>query len=82
VKARLAMHAFKPQEMKKPVDAGMAIAKETLRDGEAALREKDVRRFGLAISVVFIAITIAAIWFLIRRLEAGGVPLPGTSMPE
>jgi len=82
VKARLAMHAFKPEEMKKPIDAGMAIASETRRAGEAALREKDTRRLGLAFSVFFIAITIAAIWFLIRRLEASGVALPGSSVPK
>ena len=72
VKARLAMHSFRPEEMKKPVDAGMAIANETLRAGETALREKDVRRLGLAASVIFIAITIFAIWMFLRRLEANG----------
>jgi hypothetical protein len=63
------MHAFQPAEMRKPIEAGMAIANETKRAGESALREKDIRRFGLAVSVVFIAITIAAIWFLLRRIE-------------
>ena len=72
VKARLAMHAFQPAEMRKPIDAGMAIANETLRAGQAALREKDIRRLGLAASVLFISITVAAIWFLIRRLEPRG----------
>jgi len=72
IKARLAMHAFQPDEMHKPIEAGMAIASETLRAGEAALREKDVRRFGLAASVIFIGITIVAIWILIRRIEANG----------
>ncbi len=72
VKARLAMHAFQPSEMHKPIDAGMAIAGETLRAGRAALHDKDVRRLGLAISVFLIAITVAAIFLLIRRLEANG----------
>src|SRR5450759_2347102 len=82
VKARLTMHGFKTEEMHKPIEAGMAIANETRRAGEAALTEKDHRRIGLAVSVFFIAITVAAIWFLIRRLEAGGVPLPGTRPVE
>jgi Cytochrome c3/Doubled CXXCH motif (Paired_CXXCH_1) len=69
IKSRLAMHSFQPEEMHKPIVAGMAIAGETLRAGEAALREKDVRRMGLAVSVVFIGITIIAIWALIRRIE-------------
>ena len=72
VKARLAMHSFHPEEMHQPIEAGMAIAGETLRAGQAALKEKDSRRFGLAISAVFIAITVLAIWLLIRRLESDG----------
>jgi hypothetical protein len=69
VKARLAMHSFQPAEMQKPIEAGMAIAKETMLAGEAALHEKDIRRMGLGVSVIFIGITILAIWALIRRLE-------------
>ena len=72
VKARLAMHSFVPEEMHKPIEAGMAIAKETLEAGQTALHEKNVRRVGLAISVFFVAITVLAIWLVIRRLEAGG----------
>jgi predicted CXXCH cytochrome family protein len=72
VKARLALHSFRPEEMRKPVDAGMAIAGETLRAGQAALHEKNVRRIGLGISVFFIAVTVSAIWLVIRRLEANG----------
>jgi len=73
VKARLALHSFQPAEMRKPIEAGMAIANETLRAGQDALHEKDVRRMGLAASVVFIGITILAIWALIRRIESRGV---------
>jgi len=50
----------------------MSIAGETLRAGEAALKEKNYRRFGLAVSVLFIAITVVAIFLVIRRLEANG----------
>lgn len=72
VKARLALHSFQPEEMRKPIDAGRAIANETLKAGESALREKDFRRYGLAVSVLLIGITILAIWALIRRLEGSG----------
>jgi hypothetical protein len=72
VKARLAMHSFHPEEMHQPIEAGMSIAGETLRAGEAALKEKNYRRFGLAVSVLFIAITVVAIFLVIRRLEANG----------
>ena len=72
IKARLAMHSFHPEEMHQPIEAGMAVAAETLRAGEAALKEKDYRRFGLAVSVLFIIITVVALWLVIRRLEANG----------
>ncbi|MBI3207408.1 MAG: cytochrome c3 family protein [Candidatus Solibacter usitatus] len=70
VKARLALHTFREGEVRKPVDAGMAIAKETLEGAKAALHEKDVRRNGLAVSVFCILLAILAIWFLIRRMES------------
>lgn len=82
VKARLAMHAFQPVEMRKPIEAGMAIANETLRAGQAALHEKEVRRIGLAISVFFISFTVAAIWFAIKRLEANGAGYVDTREPK
>jgi predicted CXXCH cytochrome family protein len=69
VKARLALHSFQIDEMRKPVETGMAIASETLSAGEKALHEKDFRRIGLAVSVVFIGITIIGIRLLIRRIE-------------
>jgi nitrate/TMAO reductase-like tetraheme cytochrome c subunit len=72
VKARLALHSIQPEEMHKPIEAGMAIANETLRAGQAALHDKDVRRIGLAVSVFFITITVLAIWMIIRRLEENG----------
>ena len=72
VKARLALHAIDPAEMKNPIDAGMVVAGETREAGQAALREKDFRRWGLAISVLLIGIAILAIRFLIRRIETNG----------
>jgi predicted CXXCH cytochrome family protein len=72
VKSRLALHAIEPAEMRKPIDAGTAIAKETLEAGQTALREKDFRRLGLAVSVILIGIAMLAIRFLIRRVETNG----------
>lgn len=72
VKSRLTLHAMQPGEMQKPIDAGMAVAKETLQAGQAALREKDFRRLGLAISVILIAIAMLAVRILIRRIESNG----------
>jgi len=72
IKARLMMHSFRTEDMRKPVEAGMGIAAETERAGEAALHEKDVRRIGLAVAVFFISITVAAIFLLLRRQESDG----------
>src|SRR5439155_23723312 len=54
VKARLAMHSFQIEGMRKPIEAGMGIAAETLRAGQTALHDKNVRRIGLAVSVFWI----------------------------
>ena len=70
VKSRLVVHSMQLDEMRKSIETGMAIAKETLQAGQAALREKDVRRIGLAISVLLIAIAILAIRILLHRIEA------------
>lgn len=72
VKSRLVLHSMQAGEVRKPVDAGMAIAGETLKAGQDALREKDFRRMGLAVSVILIGIAILAIRGLIRRIEANG----------
>jgi hypothetical protein len=75
VKARLALHSMKPDEMRRPVDSGMGIAKSTLKSGEQALHERDVRRYGLALSVVLIAMAILAIRGLLHRMESSPKPL-------
>jgi predicted CXXCH cytochrome family protein len=72
VKARLAMHTFDPAVMQKPIDAGMKVASDTLLAGQTALKEKDTRRVWLAVSVFFIALTVLALWLVIRRMESTG----------
>src|SRR5450759_4332450 len=69
VKARLAVHAFKLEEVKGPVDAGLKVANDTLKTGQASLREKDMRRLGLGVSVGLILVTLLALYLLIRRIE-------------
>jgi predicted CXXCH cytochrome family protein len=70
VKSRLALHRMQPEQMRIPIDAGMAIARETRNAGENALHERDSRRYGLGMSVVLIALAILAIRGLIRRMES------------
>jgi len=70
VKARVAVHAFQVEAVRKRVTAGLVVTQETRNAGEAALRERDHRRIGLAVSLTFILITLAGLWLTIRRIEA------------
>ena len=69
VKARVAVHAFRADAVRRPVTAGLSITQETWNAGEAALRERDHRRIGLGVSLAFILITLAGLWLTIRRIE-------------
>jgi hypothetical protein len=69
IKARVAVHNFQVDLVKKPVNEGLTIASETYRSGEAAMEERRFRRVGLAFSLLTIAATIAGLWLLIRSIE-------------
>jgi hypothetical protein len=69
VKARAAVHAFAVTPVKTEVDAGLAIAKKAHARGLRALDELSFRRTGLVVSVVVIAVLIAALVLKIRHLE-------------
>jgi predicted CXXCH cytochrome family protein len=70
VKARANVHAFAIAEVSQPVEAGLAIAAQDYRAGEAALKEKYIRRMGLAISLAAILVTMLGLWLIIRWLHA------------
>jgi predicted CXXCH cytochrome family protein len=70
VKARVAVHVFNTGEVRKPIDAGLAIAADTYRSGETALKERDSRRIGLAVSLIAILVTMLGLWLAIRSLES------------
>jgi len=67
VKARLALHAMDPGEMRKPIDAGMAMRRRRSTPAKRRCGRRIFRRWGLAVSVLLIGIAILAIRFLIRR---------------
>jgi hypothetical protein len=69
IKARLAVHSFNTEEVRKAVAPGMKVAAEARAAGQNALEQKDYRRMGLGVSVLFIALTVAAIALLLRRME-------------
>jgi predicted CXXCH cytochrome family protein len=69
VKARVAVHAFRLEEVRKPVEEGLRIAAGTRSAGEEAMRERDRRRAGLAVSLLAIFITIGGLWLALRQIE-------------
>jgi len=71
IKARVAVHAFQADAVRKRVTDGLAVTQDTWNAGAAALRERDHRRIGLVVSLTFILITLAGLWLTIRRIEAG-----------
>jgi predicted CXXCH cytochrome family protein len=76
VKARVAMHAFQVVLVAKPVQEGLAVAAGTRLAGEKALKDRDSRRVGLALSLVTILVTMAGLWMAIRSLESKASALP------
>jgi hypothetical protein len=76
VKSRVAVHTFDVAAVKKSISDGMAIARETYRAGQTALKERDSRRIGLAISLITILVTMLGVWLVIRNLEAAEPLVP------
>lgn len=77
VKARVAVHTFDLAAFDVPVQEGLAIAAETFRHGEEALKERDRRRMGLLFSLAAIFITIVGLALAIRRVESAPPGEPG-----
>ena len=69
VKAEVAVHALRVDAVAAPVKEGQVVAAESLAAGQAALRERSVRRIGLGLSLITILITMAGLWLAIRWIE-------------
>jgi len=69
VRAQVAVHAFQVAAVKAPVDEGLKISAQTYQAGQAALKERNVRRMGLGVSLAAILITMIGLWLAIRSLE-------------
>jgi hypothetical protein len=69
VKARVAVHAFDTAAVLKPVKDGLAVAAQTHAAGVTALKERDVRRVGLSVSLAAIFATMGGLWLAIRGIE-------------
>jgi hypothetical protein len=78
VKARSEVHAFEVSAVATAVKAGETIANANYQAGKDALRERDVRREGLGVSLFGIGITVLGLWLAIRQLSGRR----STSVPE
>lgn len=70
VQARNMVHSFALAPVKEKVDEGLTITKKAEEMGQAALREIEFRRKGLAVSLFFILILVVGLYLKIRQIEA------------
>lgn len=68
-KARVTIHSFQPLLINQDIQAGLKIAAKDLQAGKDALSERDYRRRGLGVAVVFILITLVGLFLYIRQME-------------
>jgi hypothetical protein len=68
-KARVTIHSFQPKLIDQDIEAGMKITAKNLQAGKDALAERDYRRKGLGVTVVFILMTLVGLYLYIRQLE-------------
>jgi hypothetical protein len=69
VKSRAAIHAFDVEAVREAVEPGMEISGEALASGHEALRDLQIRRMGLAVSVIIIGALIVGLVLKIREIE-------------
>lgn len=68
-KARVTIHSFQPPLVNQDIETGLKIAAKDLQAGKDALAERDYRRRGLGIAVIFILITLVGLYLYIRQME-------------
>ena len=74
IKARVNVHSFSDAEVQKQTDQGVEIAQKAYQAGVAALAERDVRRKGLGVSLIFIVLAISGLYWKIRQMESRHSP--------
>lgn len=68
-KARVTIHSFKTELVEQDIQEGLLVAARDLRAGQAALAERDYRRKGLGLALVFILMTVLGLFLYIRQIE-------------
>lgn len=71
-KARVTIHSFQPKLVEQDIQAGLKLSAKDLQSAKDALSERDYRRKGLAVAVVFITITLIGLYLYIRQIEGSG----------
>jgi hypothetical protein len=70
IKARVSVHRLDPREVRKLTGQGVLASTKALEAGLAALRERDHRRKGLGLSLIFIVFAVTGLYLKIRRIES------------
>ncbi|MGB0034908.1 MAG: hypothetical protein WBP79_05485 [Candidatus Acidiferrales bacterium] len=68
-KARVTIHSFRQDLVDQDIQAGLRITAKNLQAGENALAERDYRRRGLGLALVFILISVVGLFLYIRQIE-------------
>ena len=68
MQSRVLVHAFAAQPLGETAAQGIMSASRALEDGDAAMRELQVRRRGLAVATFVIVAFLFTLWLKIRRL--------------
>ena len=74
VDARVVIHSFAPAQVDAAVKPGLEVAAKAHQSGLLALADFQFRRKGLAVSLLFIAIAVAAIFLKLRQIERRQTP--------
>jgi hypothetical protein len=70
IKARVNVHTFRAEEVQKLTDLGVEISQKAYAAGASALRERDLRRKGLGLSLIFIVLAISGLYLKIQEIES------------
>lgn len=70
IKARVAVHSFNPAAVGKFTSQGIQISQKAYEAGVAALKERNFRRKGLAISLIAILLALSGLYLKIRKMES------------
>jgi Cytochrome c3 len=68
-KSRVTIHSFSPARVRQDIDTGLRISAKTQAAGVAALKERDYRRKGLALSLLAIVAVVLGLRFYVRQIE-------------